>query len=159
MHQKAMDQFRQTGIVVFLDVDSKDILSRLTAMKVDRIVGQGPGVSMGDILRYRQQFYETSYDLRILTPRNASPEAQADLVQSALESMDRPRDFMSTRQTCVEPIVHGTVYTYSMHKNCFVLSISLPQACTMLSSKAWHLMVVSLYQNICLGYRCLSGKD
>ena len=117
MHQEAMNQFRQTGIVVFLDVDSKDILSRLATMKVDRIIGQGNGVSMEQILHYRQQFYENSYDVRILTPRNASPEAQANLVQSALENMNRQKEFISTRQSSEDSIVHSTVFKYIKYQS------------------------------------------
>jgi shikimate kinase len=107
MHQQAMNQFKTTGIVVFLDVDSKDILSRLATMKVNRIVGQESGVSMEQILHHRQQFYEKFYDVRILTPRSASPETQANLVQSALDNMDSQCKFISTRQSSKDSTVYS----------------------------------------------------
>ena len=44
------------GKVILLDTHYSDILSRLSSMKVDRIVGRGS--DMADNLQYRQQFYE-----------------------------------------------------------------------------------------------------
>jgi len=38
---------------VYLDVDKKDILSRLEKMKIDRIIGQERGIDMPTILNYR----------------------------------------------------------------------------------------------------------
>lgn len=127
MHQQAIDRFRQTGIVIFLDVDTRDILSRLGAMKVGRIVGQSPGVSLEDILSYRQQFYENCYDIRILTPRNASPETQADLVQSALENMDKHNKLISTRDIAGNNLtIYGSlICTLFIYINCIVYSVLL----------------------------------
>lgn len=43
MHREAMDHARSLGIVVYLDVEDDEILNRLAAMKVNRIVGQNEG--------------------------------------------------------------------------------------------------------------------
>ena len=43
MHKKAMDHIKSLGIVVYLDVEDNEILNRLAAMKVNRIVGQNEG--------------------------------------------------------------------------------------------------------------------
>jgi len=56
LHDGAMQWIRSVGKVIFLDTDHSDILSRLSSMKVDRIVGHG--ADMADNLQYRQQFYE-----------------------------------------------------------------------------------------------------
>ena len=58
--------------------------------KVDRIVGQKPGVDMMDILQYRQQFYEGNYDIRIIVEPNESPESTVRIVK-ALEEMQNPK--------------------------------------------------------------------
>ena len=56
LHAAAMKHIQSLGNTVFLDVPHADILSRLSKMKVDRIVGDG--LTPLDILIYRQQFYE-----------------------------------------------------------------------------------------------------
>lgn len=43
MHAAAMDHTRSLGTVVYLDVADEEILNRLAAMKVNRIVGQNEG--------------------------------------------------------------------------------------------------------------------
>ncbi|PFX21328.1 Threonine synthase-like 1 [Stylophora pistillata] len=43
MHTAAMDHTRSLGTVVYLDVADEEILNRLAAMKVNRIVGQNEG--------------------------------------------------------------------------------------------------------------------
>lgn len=43
MNDDGMAHARSLGLVVYLDVDSNDILKRLSDMKVDRIVGQDKG--------------------------------------------------------------------------------------------------------------------
>ncbi|KAL4630950.1 threonine synthase-like 1 [Arapaima gigas] len=94
-----MQHLRRTGTVLYLDVDEEDILLRLSRMKVNRIVGQEPGVSMRDILRYRRQFYSRCFDIRVLC---ASGDAAEDVAEKALQALKRFRDsesetFVSTR--------------------------------------------------------------
>ena len=43
MHKEAMDHIKSLGIVVYLDVEDDEILNRLAAMRVNRIVGQNEG--------------------------------------------------------------------------------------------------------------------
>lgn len=85
LHTAAMQHVKETGVVVYLDVDSEDILERLERMKVNRIVGQEAGVSMMDILGYRRQFYETWLDVRVLCGRRETTEEVAEKVLKALE--------------------------------------------------------------------------
>ena len=62
---KSMGRFRDAGwIFVWLDVSEQDILERLETMKVDRIVGQS-SCSLKSILKFRAQFYQKWFDLRV----------------------------------------------------------------------------------------------
>ncbi|XP_036409512.1 threonine synthase-like 1 [Megalops cyprinoides] len=99
LHAGAMQRLKRNGVVLYLDVDTEDIVRRLSAMKVDRIVGQGPGVSMRDILRYRQQFYNRWYDARVLC---GSGDTAEEVAENVLRTLERYRDsesetFVSTR--------------------------------------------------------------
>ncbi|XP_018596623.2 threonine synthase-like 1 [Scleropages formosus] len=94
-----MQHLRRTGTVLYLDVDEEDILLRLSRMKVSRIVGQEPGVSMRDVLRYRRQFYNQCFDIRVLC---ASGDTEEEVAEKALLALHRHRDsesetFVSTR--------------------------------------------------------------
>lgn len=55
--------------MIYLDVCNEDIVKRLEAMKVDRIVGQKKTSNFHDILNYRRGFYEKFYDLRVVIPK------------------------------------------------------------------------------------------
>ncbi|KAM7369687.1 hypothetical protein PAMP_010991 [Pampus punctatissimus] len=85
LHAEAMQHVKQTGLVIYLDVDSEDIIQRLAMMKVNRIVGQEAGVSMKDILHYRKQFYEKWLDVRVLCGRGDTVEDVAEKVLKAVE--------------------------------------------------------------------------
>lgn len=85
LHAAAMQHVRESGVVVYLDVDSDDIIQRLTRMKVNRIVGQEAGASMRDILLYRKQFYERWLDVRVLCGRGDTVEEVAEKVLKAVE--------------------------------------------------------------------------
>lgn len=85
LHAEAMERVRETGLVVYLDMDSEDIIQRLNRMKVNRIVGQEAGVSMRNILQYRKQFYEKWLDVRVLCGRGETVEAVAEKVLKAVE--------------------------------------------------------------------------
>ncbi|KAM9839519.1 threonine synthase-like 1 [Aulostomus maculatus] len=86
LHNEAMQHVTHTGVVVYLDVDSEDILQRLERMKVSRIVGQEAGVSMRDILHYRKQFYEKWLDVRVLCGRGDTVE---EIVEKVLKAVER----------------------------------------------------------------------
>ena len=43
MHKEAMNHIKSLGDVIYLDVADDDILNRLAAMNVNRIVGQNEG--------------------------------------------------------------------------------------------------------------------
>lgn len=85
LHAEAMQHIRQTGLVIYLDVHSEDIIQRLARMKVNRIVGQEAGVSMKDILHYRKQFYEKWLDVRVLCGTGDTVEDVAEKVLNAVE--------------------------------------------------------------------------
>lgn len=99
LHAEAMQHVRAAGLVVYLDVDSEDIIQRLTRMKVNRIVGQDAGVSMRDILQYRKQFYEKWLDVRVLCGRGDTVEEVAEKVLKAVERYQShaAETFVSTR--------------------------------------------------------------
>lgn len=99
LHAEAMQHVKQSGLVFYLDVDSEDILQRLTSMKVNRIVGQEEGVSMRDILLYRKQFYEKWLDVRVLCGTGDTVEEVAEKVLKAVERYQKSDEetFISTR--------------------------------------------------------------
>ncbi|KAK9527514.1 hypothetical protein VZT92_014071 [Zoarces viviparus] len=99
LHAAAMRRLKESGLVVYLDVDGEDVMQRLARMKVNRIVGQEAGASMRDILRYRKQFYERWLDVRVLCGRGVTVEEVAEKVLKAVERYrDRAAEtFVSTR--------------------------------------------------------------
>jgi len=98
MHEEAMDHVKSLGIVVYLDVEDDEILNRLAAMKVNRIVGQNEGISMSEILQYRKQFYESSYDVRVVCARGDSIEEIANKTVKRLQELKHLKGFTSTRR-------------------------------------------------------------
>lgn len=99
LHSEAMQHVKQSGMVIYLDVDSEDIIERLARMKVNRIVGQEVGVSMRDILHYRKQFYEKWFDVRVLCGRGDTAEEVAEKVVKAVERYQNhaAETYVSTR--------------------------------------------------------------
>ncbi|XP_061521962.1 threonine synthase-like 1 [Phycodurus eques] len=99
LHPEAMQHVKQSGAVVYLDVDGEDILQRLHRMKVDRIVGQEAGRSIRDILQYRKQFYERWLDARVLCGRGDTAEEVAEKVLQAVERFHNhaAETYVSTR--------------------------------------------------------------
>ena len=97
LHQQAMNHFSNSGLVVFLNVQKSDILNRLEWMKVNRIVGQADGMSMDDLLDYRQQFYEGSYDLRVMCQEQEDPDKIANRVLKVVHDFDNHHGYTSTR--------------------------------------------------------------
>ncbi|KAM3850064.1 LOW QUALITY PROTEIN: threonine synthase-like 1 [Diretmus argenteus] len=93
LHAGAMQHIKQTGLVVYLDVDTEDIIQRLR-MKVNRIVGQEAGVSMRKILRYRKQFYEKWLDMRVLCGAGDTVE---EIAEKVLKAVERSETYVSTR--------------------------------------------------------------
>ncbi|OCT75588.1 threonine synthase-like 1 [Xenopus laevis] len=101
LHCRSMEHIKQNGIVVYLDVDTKDIMERLERMKVDRIVGQRSGASIGDILQKRKWFYKKWHDVRVLCQNGDSIENIADKVVHAIMRYQNAESeaFISTRNT------------------------------------------------------------
>ncbi|GAA6087597.1 threonine synthase-like 1 isoform X1 [Tachysurus ichikawai] len=85
LHSDAMRHLKRSGIALYLDVDTEDIMERLCKMKVNRIVGQGAGVSMREILAYRKPFYERWMDARVFCGRGDTIEEVAEKVVRVLE--------------------------------------------------------------------------
>ncbi|XP_072010234.1 threonine synthase-like 1 [Engystomops pustulosus] len=99
LHPGSMENAKKNGIVVYLDVQSQDIIERLERMKVDRIVGQRSGISMGDILKKRKYFYKKWHDVRVVCESGDCIEVVADKVIDAVkryQSVD-VETFVSTR--------------------------------------------------------------
>lgn len=99
LHPGTMQHLKPTGLVVYLDVDTKDIIQRLSRMKVKRIVGQEAGVSIRKILQYRKQFYEKWLDVRVLCGTGDSVEEVAEKVLQAVERHQNSESetYISTR--------------------------------------------------------------
>ncbi|KAM4718281.1 threonine synthase-like 1 isoform 1-T2 [Anableps anableps] len=99
LHAEAMQHMKQNGLVVYLDVDSEDIIERLGRMKVNRIVGQEEGVSMRDILLFRKQFYEKWLDVRVFCGRGDTVEEVAEKILRAVERYQEHDEetYVSTR--------------------------------------------------------------
>lgn len=99
LHAEAMQHVKQSGMVVYLDVSSEDIVQRLGRMKVNRIVGHEATASMREILLYRKQFYEKWFDVRVLCGTGESVER---VVEKVLKAVDRYQNndeetYVSTR--------------------------------------------------------------
>ncbi|NWI16029.1 THNS1 protein, partial [Crypturellus soui] len=99
MHAASMQHMKQNGLVVYLDVPTAVIMRRLGVMRVDRIVGQGPGVSLKDILQFRKQFYKRWHDIRVLCAGESTAEAIAEKVIDAVKRYQNSESetFISTR--------------------------------------------------------------
>ncbi|KAK2550901.1 Threonine synthase-like 1 [Acropora cervicornis] len=102
MHREAMNYIKSLGDVIYLDVADDDILNRLAAMKVNRIIGQNEGISMSEILQYRKQFYESSYDVRVSCARGDSAEEIANKTLKTLKETQDEIGFISTREERAE---------------------------------------------------------
>lgn len=99
LHPSSMEHAKKNGIVVYLDVHLQDIIERLERMKVDRIVGQRSGISIGDILKKRKHFYKKWHDVRVLCEAGDCVDVVADKVIDAVKryrSVDS-ETFVSTR--------------------------------------------------------------
>lgn len=101
MHAASMQHVKQNGIVVYLDVPTAVIMSRLKSMKVDRIVGQGPDTSLKDILQFRKQFYKRWYDVRVLCGGDVAAEVVAEKVLDAVKRYQNSEleTYISTRSS------------------------------------------------------------
>lgn len=56
------------------------------------------GISMSEILQYRKQFYESSYDVRVVCARGDSIEEIANKTVKRLQELKHLKGFTSTRR-------------------------------------------------------------
>ena len=127
MHSASMTYMRSHGITVFINVHTDDIINRLQAMKVDRIVSQGQGKSMSEILQYRQGFYEMAYDLRVIVERGETPEQICDKVVAALRRYGGRGGYVSTRgQQSSQRFCDATLQGLAQDGGLFVPSDPIP---------------------------------
>lgn len=56
------------------------------------------GISMSEILQYRKQFYESSYDVRVVCARGDSIEEIANKTVKRLQELTLHKGFTSTRR-------------------------------------------------------------
>lgn len=63
------------------------------------------GISMSEILQYRKQFYESSYDVRVVCARGDSIEEIANKTVKRLQGLTHHKGFTSTRRQNSE--THG----------------------------------------------------
>lgn len=88
-----MNYIKQDSIVIYIDLDKSEILSRANAMKLDRIIGQKTK-SLSEILDYRRKIYDNNYDYRILI----GIEEKAEItVKRMLNLLNTDDTFISTR--------------------------------------------------------------
>ncbi|NXJ13311.1 THNS1 protein, partial [Odontophorus gujanensis] len=101
MHTAGMQHVKRNGIVVYLDVPTMVIMSRLKSMEVGRIVGHGPATSLKDILQFRKQFYRRWYDVRVLCGGSMAAEVVAEKVLDAVKRYQNSEveTYISTRST------------------------------------------------------------
>jgi len=97
---EAFAHLRKDGVTIFLDVEQDDIVQRMEAMKVDRIVGQSTK-SLKEILEYRTEIYENSYDIRVLVEKGATIDQIANQV---IDQLNKDQRFFSTRD--IRPEAH-----------------------------------------------------
>ncbi|CAG5134975.1 unnamed protein product, partial [Candidula unifasciata] len=97
LHCDSMAKMAKSGIIVYLDANNDTIIKRQKAMKVDRIIGMGPGASLEDILQFRRQFYEKWYDIRVAVHETDSEEDIALRVLKALQGFENEPGYISTR--------------------------------------------------------------
>ncbi|OPJ81716.1 threonine synthase-like 1 [Patagioenas fasciata monilis] len=114
MHSAGMQHMKKNGIVVYLDVPTAVIMSRLKSMKVDRIVGQSPGISLKDILQFRKQFYRRWYDIRVLCGGDDAAEVVAEKVLDAVKRYQNSEleTFISTRSSRSERSMEKNSHKY-----------------------------------------------
>lgn len=62
LKQEAMNFLRKNWKVIYINTPTEVIAKRLGSMKVERIVGMKPWVTLENILKYRKTFYDVSYD-------------------------------------------------------------------------------------------------
>ncbi|XP_007430735.2 threonine synthase-like 1 [Python bivittatus] len=136
MNAASMEHMKKNGIVVYLDVPTESIMDRLKLMKVDRIVGQGQGTSLRDIIQIRKQFYKKWYDVRVLCENGITAETVADKV---LHAVKRYQDselecFISTRgikkdksRNCVKYFSDALIEGLAPDGGLFVPEMGLPK--------------------------------
>ncbi|XP_063952369.1 threonine synthase-like 1 [Lytechinus pictus] len=145
MHDEAMSHISQYGPILFLDVKNQDILQRLEAMKVNRIVGQETGVSMTEILAYRQQFYERSYSARIVCEANEAQESIAGKIVEAIARLENNSPYISTRdcgKSSGKDFLSAVLQGLAEDGGLFVPSGPLPK----MTLKQWERLVPCTYQ-------------
>lgn len=145
MHDEAMAHISNHGPVLFLDVKNEDILQRLEAMKVNRIVGQEAGVSMTEILAYRQHFYERSYNARIICEANETQESIAGKIVEAVARLKNHSPYVSTRssgKSSGKDFLSAVLQGLAEDGGLFVPSGPLPQ----MTLQQWERLVPCTYQ-------------
>ena len=147
MYPAAMDHISKTGIVVFLDVKNEDITERLAKMKVNRILGQETGNSMLDILKYRQQFYEKAYDIRVVCEDKESQESIASKIVQRIHHYKNTHGYVSTRDVSEKPQVmnfsEAILKGLAPDGGLFVPNGNIPT----FSKKQWDRLVPLSYQD------------
>ncbi|XP_063159577.1 threonine synthase-like 1 [Candoia aspera] len=136
MNAASMEHMKRNGIVVYLDVPTESIMDRLKLMKVDRIVGQGQGTSLRDIIQFRKQFYRKWYDVRVVCENGVTAEAVADKVLLAVKRyQDSELEcFISTRgikedksRSCVKYFSDALIEGLAPDGGLFVPGMGLPK--------------------------------
>jgi len=92
LHKEAMNHFRKMWTVIYLQPKLDSIEKRLAEMQVDRIIWM-KNKTLWEILKYRLNFYESCYDIRI----NLRSETPEEIVDVILWELKKEEWFKSTR--------------------------------------------------------------
>jgi len=93
LSEKAILKLRENSLIVYLDIESHEILKRCEIMKVERVVGQCTK-TLPEILAYRKSIYEKYYDVRVIIGNSFTPERVCDEIEKLINKDER---FISTR--------------------------------------------------------------
>jgi threonine synthase len=98
LHSEAMEHISKDSVLVYLDTPLDTIENRMHKMKVDRIVGQSTS-SLKDILKYRHNFYENGYHVRIMTSDGDDID---EIAHRVVAELSKDQNYRSTRGWCAK---------------------------------------------------------
>eukprot|EP01083_Nonionella_stella_P087769 244302_1 len=111
LNAEAMHHLRNVGVCIYLDCDQNEIVKRCHKMKVNRIVGQSTK-SLEEILSWRHNIYEDSYDIRIVIEDDESQESISNKIVHLLQNeigANKQQTFVSTRNNAETQTLSGAI--------------------------------------------------
>ncbi|RUS80639.1 hypothetical protein EGW08_011589 [Elysia chlorotica] len=102
LHHDSMAKVVKGGVVIYLDAETKTILSRQKNMKVDRIIGMADGATLEQVIEARRKVYEKWHDLRVFIHARDTPSDVAEKVMAAISRFHDDGGHVSTRDVTGE---------------------------------------------------------